>query len=330
MTPNLHALAPPPSLGAVSWRAVLAGALAASMLSLLLFILGIGLGFSSISIWSGEGLSASAFGTSAIIWLVVTQLVSAAVGGYMAGRLRSKWDGLHQDEAYFRDTAHGFLSWCVATIVMLFLAGSALTSLVSGTTKAVGSAVSQTAQIAASTASTALSVGATAGAGALAGQALEGLSMDDLNYWVNSLMRNNGLTEQQSQNLKNEASQLADRAERKAEDAKEITSIFVHALQKGQLAEADAAYAARLVSRHADVSQAEAEQAIQKGFAKVQETMKQAQQALKDAAVAAQEAAETARKAAAHGMLWVFVVLLIGAFVGSLSATVGGRQRDSV
>lgn len=100
----------------VSWAAIFAGALAAGVLSLLLFLLGIGLGLSSVSVWSGKGADGDTIGWGAIVWLVITQLASAAVGGYLAGRLRTKWQGIHTDEVYFRDTAHGFLSWALATV----------------------------------------------------------------------------------------------------------------------------------------------------------------------------------------------------------------------
>jgi hypothetical protein len=81
---------------------------------MLLLVLGTGLGLSSVSPWSERGVSAAAFGTSTILWLTLTQLLAAGMGGYLAGRLRTKWTALHNDEVYFRDTAHGFLAWAVA------------------------------------------------------------------------------------------------------------------------------------------------------------------------------------------------------------------------
>ena len=51
------------------------------------------------------------FGTAAAIWLVVTQWLSSAFGGYLTGRLRTKWVGIRTDEVLFRDTAHGHGRW---------------------------------------------------------------------------------------------------------------------------------------------------------------------------------------------------------------------------
>src|SRR3989338_8149808 len=101
---------------AVSWAAILAGAAGAAALSLLLMILGTGLGFSAVSPWRMEGISATTFGVAAIAWLSFTQLAASGIGGYLAGRLRTKWMDVHTDEVYFRDTAHGFLTWAIASL----------------------------------------------------------------------------------------------------------------------------------------------------------------------------------------------------------------------
>ena len=113
----------------VSWSAVLAGGFVTAALSLILLALGTGLGFASVSVWSGVGASASAIRTAAIFWLILIQILSASMGGYLAGRLRTKWTGIHTDEVYFRDTAHGFLAWSVALVVTAAFLASAATSL---------------------------------------------------------------------------------------------------------------------------------------------------------------------------------------------------------
>lgn len=75
---------------AVSWAAVIAGALGAASLSLVLLLLGSGLGLSLVSPWASAGVGAATFAVSTAIWLVVTQWLSSAFGGYLAGRLRTK------------------------------------------------------------------------------------------------------------------------------------------------------------------------------------------------------------------------------------------------
>ena len=101
---------------AASWPAIFAGAFVAVSVSLVLLALGSGLGFAAISPWQGHGVSATTFTVTTAIWLIVTQWLSAALGGYIAGRLRTKWVGTHTHEVFFRDTAHGFVTWSVATV----------------------------------------------------------------------------------------------------------------------------------------------------------------------------------------------------------------------
>jgi len=102
----------------VSWGAVFAGGVTAAAISLILLLFGTGLGLASISPWSGQGVSGATFTVLAAIWLIIVQWVAALFGGYMAGRLRTKWVGVHTDEVFFRDTAHGFLAWALGTLIM--------------------------------------------------------------------------------------------------------------------------------------------------------------------------------------------------------------------
>lgn len=135
----------------VSWGAVFAGAATAAALSYALVILGFGLGLSSVSPWTNSGASSTTIGVATILWLTFTQIVASGLGGYLAGRLRVKWAGVHTDEVYFRDTAHGFLSWAVASLVVVAFLASAIGGVLgggasiagavaSGATKAAGSA----------------------------------------------------------------------------------------------------------------------------------------------------------------------------------------------
>lgn len=123
---------PAASSSAVSWGAIFAGAAAAASLALILLILGAGLGLTSISPWENHGLNAGTVGIAAIGWLAFTQIVASGMGGYLSGRLRTKWVDTHTDEVYFRDTAHGFLAWAVAALVSAVLLTSTLGTLVGG------------------------------------------------------------------------------------------------------------------------------------------------------------------------------------------------------
>jgi hypothetical protein len=127
----------------VSWAAVAAGAVGAAALALLLIALGAGLGLSAISPWSDSGVSASTFKTGTGIYLVIVAVMSSAVGGYLAARLRTKWSDVHTHEVFFRDTAHGFLAWAFATLLSATALSSATAYLANGTAAAVGGAALQ-------------------------------------------------------------------------------------------------------------------------------------------------------------------------------------------
>ncbi|MGI2032432.1 hypothetical protein ACRQ1B_08575 [Rhizobium panacihumi] len=139
------------SKSAIAWGPIIGGAVAATGVSLILLMFGSGLGLTMVSPWSGESSSAATVGITAAIWLVVVQWLSSALGGYLTGRLRTKWAAIHTDEVFFRDTAHGLVSWAVATLFVAGFLASSLTSLAGAGAQAVGSAASTATVAAAST-----------------------------------------------------------------------------------------------------------------------------------------------------------------------------------
>jgi hypothetical protein len=121
-----------PSVAGVSWAAVTAGAVVSCALTLVLIAFGIGLGLSVVSPWAGSGISATTFKIGTGLYLVVIAMLSSSIGGYIAGRLRSRWIGVHTDEVYFRDTAHGFIAWAFASVLGAILLASPASSLLGG------------------------------------------------------------------------------------------------------------------------------------------------------------------------------------------------------
>jgi hypothetical protein len=128
---------------AVSWGAIAAGAVGAAALALLLIAFGAGLGLSALSPWSDSGVSTSTFKTGTGIYLVIVAVMSSSVGGYLAARLRPKWVGAHTHEVFFRDTAHGFITWAFATLLSASALSSATAYLANGTAAGIGGAASQ-------------------------------------------------------------------------------------------------------------------------------------------------------------------------------------------
>jgi len=232
---------------AVSWAAVSAGAFVAAALSLSLLALGTGLGFSAISPWSGEGAAASTIGIASIIWLILMQIIAAATGGYLAGRLRTKWIDVHNDEVFFRDTAHGFLVWAVGLVITAAFLASAASTVIGGAVNA-GSAA----------AGAAVTAGGAAVAAGVEAQA-EGESGGPLDYFVDGLFR----------------------GERADADASGIRAEVARILAQGwkEMPAVDRTYLAGLIADQTGISQAEAESRINDVQARLADMEIQARQA---------------------------------------------------
>lgn len=213
----------------IHWAAILGGAAAAAAISLILIPLGTALGFSSFSVFAANEKSAITFGIGWAIWLVVMQWVSSGFGGYIAGRLRVKWADLHSDEVFFRDTAHGFLAWAVATVLTISLVACLSMNTVhagveAGSTVAAGAANND--KLAYSTDS--LFRGATgpdinsAEAGRILATELNGtVSADDRAYLATLVASRTGLSQAEAQTRVNNAIAQIDAAKTKAAEAAE-------------------------------------------------------------------------------------------------------------
>jgi hypothetical protein len=281
-----------PTRSGVSWAAIFAGAVSAAALSLILALLGTGLGFSTLSPY--EDHSAVVMGVSAILWISLTSIVASGIGGYMAGRLRVKWATVHTDEVFFRDTAHGLLAWAVATLLTAALFGSALTSAISGATTA-GAGVAKTAV-----------AGAAAAGTAAAKDSNMGSSLNPGEYFTDMLLRSDKPVVDASANPR-----------------AEVARIFATSIQNGSLAADDRTYLAQTVAARTGMAPADAEKRVDDVYARMSAAAAKAKATAKDVA-------DKARKTAATAALWLTVSLLLGAFVASLAATFGGRLRDNV
>jgi hypothetical protein len=129
------------SASAISWAAIIGGASAAVALSLILLALGSGFGLASVSPWPNSGASVTTFTVMTAIWLVVVQWISSGLGGYLTGRLRTKWVGVHTHEVFFR-----LLAWAVAAVIGAAVLASTASSLLSGGAHLVGTGASGAAE----------------------------------------------------------------------------------------------------------------------------------------------------------------------------------------
>jgi len=325
---------------AVSWGAILAGAAGAAALSLILLMLGAGLGLSSVSPFSGQGVGAAAFGISTIVWLTLTQLLASGMGGYLAGRLRTRWTATHADEVYFRDTAHGFLAWAIASLATAALLTSVVGSIV-GTGVQAGAALTGGAAATAAVAAPMAAATDRASSGTASGGRADGAA---LGYFVDAMFRTgpanaaSGSTavdtsatqasapagqpvQPVQQGFASQQNTRSDGMATTGRSNAEVAAILTHSLAGSGLSQEDSRYVAALVAARTGLTQADAESRVSSTYQKLQNELETQQ-------LKAREAADTARKASSYAMLWIFISLLAGAFVASLFATFGGRRRD--
>ena len=276
---------------AASWPSIVAGAFVAAASTVILVTLGSGVGFASISPWPDHAASITSFAVTTAIWLIVTQWVSAALGGYIAGRLRTRWMGTHPHEVFFRDTAHGLITWAVATILVVAVgAGSFMWA----------------ARTAARGANAGATTAMTAGPGSEAGRMPASIAPPNPGspisaYEIDKLFRSSTF---------GGTALLADART-------EAAHIAANAFPDGSISSADRGYLIEQVSARTGATQAEAQARVDNFVAVVT----QAQEKLK-------AQADSARKAAAEASIYLALSMLIGAFIASVSAALGGRIRD--
>ena len=303
------------SKSAASWPAILAGAFVAIAASIVLLAFGSGLGFAMVSPWPGHGASATGFTVNAVIWLIVSQWLSAALGGYIAGRLRTKWVGTHTHEVFFRDTAHGLVTWSVATVAVAALLAGSVTSGVGGTLHALGGAASAGLQGAA---------GGAAGPSGPPGMPGAGPSAA-MTYDIDKLFRSGsgGATPAPAGAAAGSASSGAGSPapgmDMSSDPRVEAVYIAFHAVANPDqgVSNEDRAYLAQLVQAQTGVTPAEAKQRVDDFVA-----------ATLNAETKARAALDAARKAAAEASIFTALALLVGAFIASVAAALGGRLRD--
>jgi len=228
---------------AVSWAAIIAGAFVAASASLILLALGSGLGLASVSPWHNSGPSATTFTVMTGVWLIIVQWLASGMGGYLTGRLRTKWVGTHTHEVFFRDTAHGFLTWAVATLISAVVLASAASTVIGGGSRAA----------------------ATVTAGAVQGAANSAQSgTPPLNaYEADTLLRSN----------------RPDGNSSMSETRAEATRILAQGLATGDVPAADRDYLAELVAARTGLSQADAQKRVDDVIARVKSAQAKAREA---------------------------------------------------
>jgi hypothetical protein len=271
----------------ISWGAVFAGVIIVLIVQLLLSLLGVGIGASTIDPSRQGGTpEASTFGIGAGLWWVICSLISVFAGAWVAGRLAGmpdRTDGM----------LHGLVTWGLAMLLLIYLLTTTVSSLVGGAFGVVGSAMQAAGQ------------GAQAAGGAAAGAAQTGLLgpfQEDLQQLIGRARQQAQLTGQQIQQITSDEN---------------VRSVVQKAVTAGpeRLSEADRQAAINALVQYTGMSRPEAEQRLTQW----QQTYQQAKQ---QAIEAAEATADTVSKAS----LWAFVALLLGAIVAAVGGMLGAPR----
>jgi len=288
----------------VSWGAIFSGVFIAAAAYIALLILGTGLGFTVVSAWNLQDYTTGAIGGTALVWIVLTQIISLGGGGYVTGRLASDFNNQKSQETHFYDIAHGLLVWALSSMMVALLLGTATSSLLSGGLSLV----------------TAISKGAGAGIGAGATYALSpghdnlaiGSESDPVNYALDVLLR--------PESAEN-AHDVSSSPKMSNEQKREIARIFMKSVKNDGMSDADKKYVAQLVAQFTGMPRPEA-------LTRVEATLEQIHNAVNKANEQIREAFNSARDATAAAALWSFATLLFGAVVTAGAACYGGNWRQ--
>lgn len=282
---------------AVSWKAIFAGATGSIAVSMILVAFGVGVGFSVVSPWSGQGVSGTTFTVGAAIYLFCVAMLSSTIGGYLAGRLRSRWHTVNEHERYFRDSAHGFIVWALAAIVTAAVLGGATSSLIGGAGQIATPAAAAAAQPSDIYVDQLMRTapGQTAASATPAASAAQATSPAAGDQTPAPL----------------QGGQIAAAPRGTIGNRAEITRIIAPGMLKGgSVSDSDKKYLASVVASRTGLSQADAE-------ARVDQVITQARQA-----------ADKARKSTALFSLWLAASMLAGALSAALAAIEGGNLRN--
>lgn len=224
---------PSPSLlsdtDAICWGAIIGGAFAAAGMTIILATLGTATGLAMVTPWSVSGVTAGTFKIAAGGYLVLTAIISSVVGGYIAGRLRSKWIDAPRQEVLFRDTAHGMIAWAFATIALVAVLGMGTGSLVSSGVSGLFHGASQSSSTAAAIAPT--------------------------DYYVDTLLRPATSTVATASSNSGPTDPTATR--------REVSSIFTRSFGAGaNLSPTDRSYLVQVVAQRSGMSEADADKRV--------------------------------------------------------------------
>jgi hypothetical protein len=287
--PTTSAATTPAPSSFVEWGAVLAGAFLAAAISFVLLTFGTAIGLSATSPWPNSGASGKVVATLAVLWAMMQQIGAFMAGGYIAGRMRSRWHESTQHEVEFRDGLHGGLVWAVGIVI-----GAALLMATAGAAARTGADV----------------VGKAAGVAASSGDPMDSV-LDNMLRPTSVAQAGTSTSPPAGAAAPTAISPRARSAGTTDETRAEMARVLASAVASGSLSESNRNYLVQLVAQRSGLAPQEAERRVNEAF------------------TAAREAADKARKAAILTGFVTAASLVISFGAAWWAAMRGGHHRDN-
>jgi hypothetical protein len=316
----------------IAWSAVFAGVLVAIVSQLLLTLLGLGIGLSTVDPVTEQNPTAG-LGTGSAIWYAISSLLSLFAGGWVAGRLASspqRFDGI----------LHGVLTWSLVTLITIYFLTTTIGSLIGGAGRLVGGLVRTAGSAAGSVASA---------AGPELGQVVKGelakngidignIDLRDLQKEVNTVLRQTGNPALNPDALERKAKQAGDQAKATAGQAAEnpqaaddmAGGLFDRLFKQGQatISQVDRDDAVNVVMKRTGKSKAESEQVVDNWINTYKQAAAKFEQTKQEASVKAREVADATASAASKAAIFGFFGLLIGVAAAGYGAKMGTDSKE--
>ena len=275
----------------ISWGAVLAGGIVAVAVGVMLSVLGVAIGASTVDATHAETPGAGSFSLAAGGWLLIANLIGLGVGGYVAARLSGTADATDS-------TLHGLSVWGIGYLLSAVLLGNIVAGTASTAMQGASSILGGVAQ------------GAGQAASAAAGPASDAASRIDPRQVVEraqTALRTGGDPAQMTSDQRNA----------------EIASLLTRRVTDGTLPQGDRDRLTQLVAAEYNIAPDEANR-------RLTQVEQQATQTAQEAERKAREAADAAATAGAVAAYWAFAAMLLGAVAAVLGARMGTRTMVAV
>lgn len=328
MIKSVHTLTEKSPMGFISrlsWSAVFAGVFIAIAIQLLLSLLGLSIGFGSINPVE-DAKPFSGLGTGALIWWIVTMLISLFAGGWVAGWFSNQ---VQKTDLIL----HGLITWCLLTFLNIYLVTSSVSKIVGGAGSVITKGLSMAGE-------GIKSVAPEAGDAIKDQLHLDGGSLEKMKNEAELLLKQTGKRDLQPEQLKNKAKKAAGQTENTGKSVLEnpqlaqqkldslVSKLFSTGDATFEAADRDALV--NIVMNRTGKSKVESEQIVDNWVSTIKTTKEKLKQAKDQTVEKAKEVGDEVASGLSKFAIFSFFGLLLGAVSASLGAGAAARKREAV